>query len=42
LTTASTELGTYPLRISRIERGLDHDREFAEQYQAWLVQKIAA
>ena len=42
LTTASTELGTYPLRISRIERGLDHDREFAEQYRAWLVQKIAA
>src|SRR5665213_582911 len=42
LTTASTELGIYPLRISRIERGLDHDREFAEQYQAWLVQKIAA
>jgi transposase len=42
LTTASTELGTYPLRISRLERGLDHDREFAEQYQAWLAQKIAA
>ena len=42
LTTASMEMGTYPLRISRIERGLDHDREFAEKYQAWLVQKIAA
>jgi hypothetical protein len=22
--------------------GLDHDRELAEQYQAWLAQKIAA
>ena len=42
LTTASTELGTYALRISRLERGLDHDREFAEQYQAWLAQKQAA
>jgi len=42
LTTASSELGTYPLRISRLERGIDHDREFAEQYQAWLAERIAA
>lgn len=42
LTTVSNELGTYPLRISRIERGLDHDREFAERYQAWLRSQIAA
>jgi transposase len=42
LTSASTELGTYPLRISRLEWGLDHDREFAEQYQAWLTQEKAA
>jgi transposase len=42
LTTASTELGTYPLRISRLERGIDHDREFAEQYRAWLEQQKAA
>jgi hypothetical protein len=42
LTTASSELGTYPLRISRLERGIDHDREFAEQYRAWLEQQKAA
>jgi transposase len=42
LTTASTELGTYPLRISRLERGIDHDREFAEQYRAWLERQNAA
>jgi transposase len=42
LTTVSEELGTYPLRISRLERGLDHDREFAERYQAWLRDQIAA
>jgi transposase len=42
LTTASHELGTYPLRISRLERGIDHDREFAEQYRAWLEQQRAA
>ena len=42
LTTASSELGTYPLRISRLERGIDHDRKFAEQYRAWLDQKKAA
>jgi transposase len=42
LTTVSNELGTYPLRISRLERGLDHDREFAERYQAWLRDQIAA
>lgn len=42
LTTASTELGTYPLRISRLERGLDHDRELAERYEAWLLQQRAA
>ncbi|HUY05662.1 MAG TPA: hypothetical protein VMU99_00165 [Acidimicrobiales bacterium] len=32
LTTVSTELGTAPLSISRLERGFDHDREFAKQY----------
>ena len=42
LTTASIVLGTYPLRISRLERGIDHDREFAEQYRAWLEQQKAA
>jgi hypothetical protein len=42
LTTVSNELGTYPLRISRLERGLDHDREFAGRYQAWLRNQIAA
>jgi len=42
LTTVSTEFGTYPLRISRLERGIDHDREFAEQYRAWLEQQKAA
>jgi transposase len=42
LTTVSSELGTYPLRISRLERGLDHDREFAERYQTWLRDQKAA
>ncbi len=42
LTTASSELGTYPLRISRLERGIDHDREFAEQYLVWLEQRRVA
>jgi transcriptional regulator with XRE-family HTH domain len=41
LTRVSNELGTYPLRVSRLERGLDHDREFAERYQAWLRDQIA-
>jgi transposase len=42
LTRASAELGTYPLRISRLERGLDHDRELAERYQAWLSEQSVA
>jgi hypothetical protein len=33
-----TEVGWFEVAMG----GLDHDREFAEQYQAWLAQKIAA
>lgn len=29
-------LGTSPIHVSRIERGLEHDREFTERYRTWL------
>ena len=38
----NVEWWPYPLRISRLERGLDHDREFAERYQTWLRDQKAA
>jgi transposase len=36
LSRASAALGTQQIHISRIERGLTHDREFTERYRAWL------
>ncbi|MHB2029215.1 MAG: hypothetical protein ACYCPT_10405 [Acidimicrobiales bacterium] len=29
-------------KVSRIERGLQHDPEFVERYEAWLTNQIAA
>lgn len=29
-------LGTCQIHVSRIERGLTHDREFTDRYRAWL------
>lgn len=42
LQTVSDDLGVWPTKISRIERGLDHDGEFVAIYQAWLNQHLAA
>jgi transcriptional regulator with XRE-family HTH domain len=29
-------LGTCQIHVSRIERGITHDREFTERYRTWL------
>jgi transposase len=42
LQTVSEDLGVWPIKVSRIERGLDHDHEFVVTYQAWLNQRVAA
>lgn len=42
LSTAAEALGTWPIRISRLERGLDFDRDLADKYQAWLRAQEAA
>jgi hypothetical protein len=42
LQTVSDDLGVWPTKISRIERGLDHDAEFVAIYQAWLSEHLAA
>jgi len=39
---AAEALGTWPIRISRLERGLDFDRDLADKYQAWLRAQEAA
>lgn len=36
LSTVSAALDTYPTHISRIERGIYHDREFTDRYRTWL------
>ena len=36
------QLGTWPIRISRLERGLEHDSELAGRYEAWLTAHNAA
>lgn len=36
LRTVSTALDTYPIHISRIERGLYHDKDFTDRYRTWL------
>ena len=42
LQTVSDDLGVWPTKISRIERGLDHDDEFVAIYQTWLNEHRAA
>ena len=42
LQTVSDDLGVWPTKISRIERGLEHDEEFVVLYQAWLNEHLAA
>jgi transposase len=36
LATAAKALGTWPTRISELERGLDHNTDLAHRYHAWL------
>lgn len=36
LTQAATELNTWPIKLSRLERGLDHDTEMVARYHSWL------
>ena len=36
LAQAAHALDTWPIKLSRLERGLDHDTELAARYQAWL------
>ena len=42
LQTVSDDLQVWPTKVSRIERGLDHDSAFIERYRAWLSEHIAA
>jgi transposase len=42
LQTVSDDLGVWPTKISRIERGLQQDDEFVAIYQAWLTDHTAA
>ncbi len=42
LQTVSDDLGVWPTKVSRIERGLDHDDEFIAIYQVWLNEHLAA
>jgi transposase len=42
LQAVSDDLGVWPTKVSRIERGLEHDPDFVERYEAWLTNKTAA
>jgi transposase len=42
LAVAAGALGTWPIRISEIERGLAHNAELARRYQLWLRPQQAA
>lgn len=42
LQTAADSLNTWPTRLSRLERGLDHDTALATRYQTWLSTQQAA
>ena len=42
LQAVSHDLQVGPIKVSRIERGLDHDEEFIERYRAWLASRTAA
>lgn len=41
LTVAAEALGTWPTRISELERGLKHNVDLATRYQLWLTQHAA-
>lgn len=36
LAQAAEALNTWPIKLSRLERGLDHDTEMASRYREWL------
>ena len=40
LATVAEALGTWPTRISELERGLVHDAELAQRYEIWLNTKL--
>lgn len=42
LRTVSDDLGVWATKVSRVERGLDHDPTFIASYRAWLSEKTAA
>ncbi len=42
LQTAAQQLNTWPIRLSRIERGLLHDNELTGRYHHWLTTQKAA
>jgi transposase len=42
LAIAAEALGTWPIRLSELERGLAHDAELARRYQLWLRSEHAA
>jgi transposase len=41
LATAATALGTWPTRISDLERGLTHNTDLAQRYDTWLASNAA-
>lgn len=41
LAIIAEQLGTWPTRISQLERGLKHDADLATRYQTWLDQHAA-
>ncbi len=42
LETAADQLNTWPIRLSRLERGLTHNTALATRYQTWLSTQKAA
>jgi hypothetical protein len=36
LAQAADALNTWPIKLSRLERGLDHDTEMTARYHSWL------
>ncbi|MDQ4069846.1 MAG: hypothetical protein M3203_10325, partial [Actinomycetota bacterium] len=42
LATAAEALGTWPIRVSELERGVTHDAELARRYELWLRPRQAA
>jgi transposase len=42
LAVAAEALGTWPIRLSELERGLAHDAQLAHHYQLWLRPRQAA